>query len=196
MSCDELRDPARSKLGGVQEAWLKSRMARSRARWNLFGSGTVMAYVDEQPGPGEMFWNDGWNGYPVSRERFMETIVRTRIANPIVLSGDIHSFIAANHHGVPHDRESAVVATEFVTTSISSQGIPQRSLDDRRANNPNLLFANSERRGYLRLDLTAQRLQADLVALDSVTDRNAGRFVQASFVVEDGRPAALRGSDS
>jgi hypothetical protein len=29
-----------------------------------------------------------------------------------------------------------------------------------------------------------------------VTDRNAGRFVQASFMVENGRPAAVLGSDS
>jgi alkaline phosphatase D len=195
-NCDELRDPARSKLGRVQEGWLTSRMTSSRARWNLFASGTVMAYVDEQPGPGELFWNDGWNGYPVSRARFMDAIAETGIANPIVLTGDIHSFLAANHHRVPHDLGSAVVATEFVTTSISAQGIPQSTLDERRANNPNLLFANSERRGYLRLDLTGQRLQADLIALESVTDRNAGRFVQASFMVENGRPAAVLGSDS
>ncbi|MGH8178079.1 MAG: alkaline phosphatase D family protein [Steroidobacter sp.] len=189
VSCAELSDPARSKLGAAQEGWLASRMAASRARWNLFASGTVMAYVDERPGPGEVFWNDGWNGYPAARARLMETIAQSKVANPIILSGDIHSFLAAHHHRIPNDRDSPMVATEFVATSISAQGLAQRSLDERRANNPNLLFANSERRGYLRLDVTRERLQADMIAVESVTNRDAGRFVQASFVVEDGRPA-------
>ena len=140
------------------------------------------------PGAGELFWNDGWNGYPAARARFMDAIAQTKIANPIVVSGDIHSFIVANHHRVPQDRDSAVVATEFVATSLSAQGISQSSLDQRRAGNPNLLFANTEKRGYLRLDLTPQRLQTDLIAMDSVTDRNAGRTVLASYTVEDGRP--------
>jgi alkaline phosphatase D len=166
-------------------------MASSRARWNLFASGTVMAYVDEQRGEGELFWNDSWNGYPAARTRFMEGLAQTRVANPIILSGDIHSFLAANHHRMPGDRASALIASEFVTTSISSQGVAQRSLDERRAINPNLLFANSERRGYLRLDLTRERLQAELVAMESVTQRESGRFVQAAFVVEDGKAGIL-----
>lgn len=193
VSCDELKDPARTKLGAAQEGWLEARMATSRARWNLFASGTVMAYVDEQAGPGERFLNDGWNGYQAARKRFMEAIAQTRVANPIVLSGDIHSFLVASHHRVPEDGESPTIASEFTGTSISAQGVSQKMLDERRAANPNLLFANSERRGYLRLDLTQQRLQADLVAMDSVTERDAGRSVQASFVVEDGKagPVAL-----
>ena len=188
VSCAELNDPARSKLGAVQEAWLVSRMAASKTRWNMFASGTVMAYVDEQPGPGELFWNDGWNGYPAARARLTEAMAQTQVANPVVVSGDIHSFLAAHHHRVPHDRESPIVATEFVATSISSQGISQRALDERRAHNPNLLFASSEKRGYLRLDLTPERLEADLVATDSVIDRSSGRRTQASFVVEHARP--------
>ena len=110
-----------------------------------------------------------------------------------MVSGDIHSFLTARHHKVPGDLDSPVLASEFVATSISAQGVPQSTLDQRRAANPNLLYANSERRGYLRLDVTPQRLQADLIGLDSVTERNAGRKVQASFVVEDGKagPVAL-----
>ena len=111
----------------------------------------------------------------------MDAIAETGIANPIVLSGDIHSFLAANHHRVPHDLDSAVVATEFVTTSISSQGIPQSTLDERRANNPNLLFANSERRGYLRLDLTAAT-PAGGPHRPGVGDRSQRREIRAGVV--------------
>jgi len=63
-------------------------------------------------------------------------------------------------------------------------------LGGRRPENPNMLFADSQRRGYVRLDLTPERLRADLVAMDSVAERDAGRSVQASFVVEGGKPGA------
>jgi alkaline phosphatase D len=190
-NCEELQDPMRTKLGAAQEGWVAGRVAASKARWNLFASGTVMAYIDEVPGPGERFWNDGWNGYQAARGRFMSSIAETRVSNPVVVSGDIHSFLTARHHKVSNDLESPVVASEFVATSISAQGVSQATLDERRAANPNLLYANSERRGYLRLDLTAQRLQADLVGVDSVTERNAGRSVRASFVVENGKPGPV-----
>lgn len=187
VNCPELYDIKRSKLGELQENWLAAQMLASRARWNLFPQGTMMAYLDGQPGPGELFSNDSWNGYPAARARFMEMLVHSRIANPVILSGDIHAFLVANHHQVPHQRDSAVVASEFVTTSITSQGGSQQRLDGLRAENPSIQFANTERRGYLLLDIQAERLQASLVAMDSVTNRDSGRSVQASFVVENGK---------
>jgi alkaline phosphatase D len=184
--CPELTDPARSKLGVVQEAWFGQRMAASRAKWNLIASGTVMAYIDEDPGPEQLFWNDGWNGYPAARQRLMDALAQSRASNPIVLSGDIHSFLAARHHRIAEDRNSPVIAAEFVASSISAQGVSQRALDERRANNPNVVYANTEKRGYLRLELTPARVQVDLVGLDSVTNRDAGRSVMTTIVVEDG----------
>jgi alkaline phosphatase D len=192
VSCPELNDITRSKLGELQENWMAAQMISSRARWNLFPQGTIMTYIDELPGPGEVFWNDSWNGYPAARLRFMEMLAQTRLSNPVVLSGDIHAFLVSNLHHVPNDPESPRLGTEFVTTSISSQGSSQRGLDAARGNNPALLFGNSERRGYVLLDIQPDRLQADLVALNSVTDRAAGRFVQASFVVEHGKAGAVQ----
>jgi alkaline phosphatase D len=190
--CAEIKDHTRSKLGAAQEGWVTGRMRASKARWNLFASGTVMAYVDEQVGPGELYWTDGWNGYPAARERFMDALSETRVANPVILSGDIHAFIVANHHRVPHDINSPLIASEFVCTSITSQGVPQKGLDDRRAINPNVLFASSERRGYVLLDMTPERLKADLIGMDSVVQRDAGRFVYASYVVEAGKPGPVQ----
>lgn len=191
VACEELNDITRSKLGELQENWLAAQMLASRARWNLYPQGTIMGYVDEKPGPGEVFWNDSWNGYPAARLRFLEFIAQSRVANPIVLSGDIHAFMVSNLHHVPPEIESECLATEFVTTSISSQGNSQRRMDGLRSINPGVVFGNTERRGYVLLDVQPERLQADLVAMNSVTDRQAGRFVQASFVVENGKPGAV-----
>jgi hypothetical protein len=39
---------------------------------------------------------DNWGGYPATRERILRHWRDARIANPLVLSGDIHAFAAAD----------------------------------------------------------------------------------------------------
>lgn len=178
-------------LGERQEAWLFAQLDASRARWNLMAQGTLMAHVDEDTGPGRRYWTDSWNGYPAARTRLMNFLAERKIANPVVLSGDIHAFIVSGLHRQAADLESPAVASEFVGTSLSSQGIPQKMLDVWRSANPNLLFATGEYRGYLRLDATRERLQADLIAMETVKTPRAGRRTLRSFVVEDGRPGPV-----
>jgi alkaline phosphatase D len=120
------------------------------------------------------------------------TLATTRVANPVVLSGDIHAFLVANLNQRAADLGSPIVASEFTTTSITSQGAPQKAVDERMASNPNLLFASSERRGYLLLDVDNKRLQAQLVAMESVSRPEAGRSLLATFVVESGKPGPVR----
>jgi len=185
--CAELTSPDRSKLGPQQERWYEAQLTASKALWNLTAQGTVVAFLDELPGPGQQFWTDAWNGYPVARQRLLDATERSGAKNPVLLSGDIHAFLASNLNRDPADPGSPVVAAEFTTTSISSQAMPQAELDKRRQENPSVLWANSERRGYLRLDLDRERLRADLVAIDSVTRPDAGQSIQTSFVVEAGQ---------
>jgi len=189
--CAELDLPSRTMLGERQESWLFAGLASSRARWTLLAQGTVMAYVDEQPGAGHRFWTDAWNGYPAARARLIDFLADRRIANPVVLSGDIHAFVVSGLHREAADLSSPVVASELVTTSISSQGIPQKTLDDWRAGNPNLLLADSQHRGYLRLDLTHSALKADLVAMDAVKDPRTNAHTLRSFVIEADHPGPV-----
>jgi alkaline phosphatase D len=105
-----------------------------------------------------------------------------------VLSGDIHAFGVANLNAVAPDPASPVVASEFVTSSITSQGVPDKLAGQVLSENPNLLFGEPRYRGYLRLDVTAASLRADLVAMDDVSRRDSGRRVLASYVVDSGRP--------
>jgi alkaline phosphatase D len=190
--CAERIAPERTKLGARQEAWLAARLAESQTRWNLLAQGTVMANLDEQPGPGERYWTDGWSGYPAARERLFATLEATRVRNPVCLSGDIHSFLAAKLNRNAADPASPVVAAEFVTTSVSSQGLAAKTIEERLTENPSLLVASSEYRGYLRLDLRRERTQVDMVAMDTVLERESRSRVFASFTLEDGSPVPVR----
>jgi len=189
--CPELLAPGRTLLGAEQEQWLADGLARTGARWNVIAQQTVMAQVDRKAGEGQSFWTDGWDGYPKARERLLGHIAAKRVANPVVIGGDVHTSVVADLKTDFDDLKSPVVATEFVGTSIASQGISEKSLDTWRSDNPHIRFANSTRRGYTVLEITPQLC---LARLRTVNEKDPASPVQtlATWAVEDGRPGAQR----
>lgn len=184
--CAELADPSRTMLGAAQEQWLGAGLAASRARWTILAQQTRMAQWDEQPGPGRRAWTDDWDGYPAARRRLLEALAQK--ANPVVIGGDIHAFNVNELKLDFDDARAPVVASEFVGSSITSQGWAQSRMDSMRADNPHVLLADSAHRGYVRATLAADALRVDLRAMEHVRTREAACRTLASFVVEDGRP--------
>jgi alkaline phosphatase D len=108
------------------------------------------------------------------------------------LGGDIHAFMVSDVNARPEDPESPIVATELVTTSVTSVGPSQQELDRWLPENPNVRLARGDERGYLRVTVEPQSLKADLVAVDDVTREHSGTHVLASFDVENGVPGVAR----
>ena len=82
-------------------------------------------------------------------------------------------------------------AREFVGTSITSQfRRPQAEVDALLADNPHIRLGNGHRRGYVRIEITRDRLRADLRTVRSVARPSAEVDTLATFVIEDGRPGA------
>jgi alkaline phosphatase D len=189
--CAALRDSTRTLLGAEQEAWLMEALGASQTRWNVLAQETLMAQLNRQPRPEQAFWTDGWDGYPAARSRLLSFMAQTRPANPLVVGGDVHSNWVCDLKPDFDDPQSPVVATEFCGTSITSQGGPQERTETYRANNPHIKFANSDKRGYLHLDITPERCYAYLRVLDNVKKRDSALATLASFVVANGRPGAL-----
>ncbi len=185
--CPELLDPRRTMLGRQQEAWLDGRLSASRARWNLLAQGVVMSWSDEGTADRERHWADSWSGYPAARDRLMQSLQKPSLRNPVVLGGDIHASLAADLRLKAGDFSSPVVASELVTTSISSQGPAESVLDAFRANTADVRHVDGAHRGYLRLDLSAKVLKADVVAIDSVLVPESPARVLRSFTIEEGR---------
>ena len=128
--CKEHEDPDRTLLGHAQEQWLYARFADSGARWNVLAQQSLMAYLDNKPGPEEAVWTDAWSGYPSSRRALLERLVKHKTANPVVIGGDIHANVVADLRLDARDRSSALVAAEFCGTSISSEGRSNASFWD------------------------------------------------------------------
>ena len=185
--CLEIRDPSRSMLGAAQEAWLEQAMAGSKAGWNILAQQTLMAQLDRKRNGVRQFWTDGWDGYPAARRKLLGFLHEKRIANPVVIGGDVHTHWVADLKPDFDDAKSPVVASEFCGTSITSQGASQKQVDERLTDNPHIRYGRGDRRGYVRMSIAGSRLHADLVGLDTVKKQESRAEVLASFVVEDGK---------
>jgi len=190
--CPRLDAPGRSMLGRAQERWLEGALGDSRAGWNVLAQTTRMAQFDQKPGPGRSAWTDAWDGYPAARRRLLQTFSERNVSNPVVIGGDIHAFMVAQLKADFDDPDSPSVASEFIGTSITSQGWPQERVAKFLPDNPHVLLNDSRHRGYTRVEITPQRWLADLRIVDTVRTREAACSTLASYVVENGKPEPLK----
>ena len=189
--CPERLDPARTLTGFEQERWLLNGFQQSRARWDVLGQQVFFSQVDLTPGPRRGVNPDAWDGYTANRDRIVAGLVDSPVRNAVVLTGDVHSHWAAEVHETFDDPSSPVVATELVTTSISSGGDGSDGRGDTSevlAENPHIRYF-SGRRGYVRTRITADELRADFRVVPYVSRPDAPVHTGASFVVGDGEPA-------
>lgn len=193
-SCRERLEPVRTFLGPRQEKWLDEGFATSTARWNILAQQTLVAQLSQlairKEGDGR-FWTDGWDGYPAARDRLLDSIVKHRVANPVVISGDVHTFFAADlksdfNRGASSD--NPVIAAEFCGTSVTSSSRPQKRTEQYLAMNPHIKFGRSDRRGYAIMEVTPKETKVQFMALDDVRRDDSGVAALAKFVVADGQP--------
>ncbi len=189
--CAERLEP-RTLLGAAQEKWLHDGLTASRARWNVIAQQTLMAQLDRTPGDGTSFRTDGWDGYPLARARLLRDVAGSGAANPLVLGGDVHMAVVADLKTDFDDPRAPVIATEFVATSISSQGPARARTEEWQQENPHIKYANGSRRGYTAIELSGQRATARMRTLDDVKDPQSGIRTSATYAVEDGQPGAQR----
>jgi len=190
-SCAPWKDSARSMLGAQQESWLDAEWSGTVAKatsWNLVGQQSLFGQRDFRPGPGQVLWNDGWDGYAAARTRFTDSLRKHAVANPVLLGGDVHENWVGHIKADYADPASAAVGTEFCGTSITSRSTDKAKTPEVLAENPHFVFAESERRGYGVVEVTPGVLTATLRVVDDVTRADSGVQTLAKFAVQAGRP--------
>ncbi|GAB3231040.1 alkaline phosphatase D family protein [Mycolicibacterium hippocampi] len=192
--CVERYSPTATLTGSEQERWLLDGLARSRVRWDVLGQQVFFSQLDLTAGDQRSFNPDGWDGYVVNRDRIVAGIRDSPVRNAMVLTGDVHSHWAADVHERPGDTRTPVVATELVTSSISSGGDGSDTRDEIvsvLADNPHIRYFNN-RRGYVRMRVTADEVRADFRVLPYVSRPGAAVQTDATFVVADRAPVMQR----
>lgn len=189
--CPERLAVGRTIMGFGQEAWLYAGLAHSKARWNLIAQDVLMAQFRKKRDGVDAFSTDDWNGYPANRQRLLQHIHDSKVFNPVVVSGDIHSFFANDLKLDFDDQASPVVATELVGTSISSYGPPYDPIAQALPDNPHVHFFDSRRRGYVLVDLLLEQMQARMRVVSDAHDPKATISTFRTFAVEGGRPGIV-----
>jgi alkaline phosphatase D len=193
--CDLAYAPETTMLGPDQERWLLANLDRSAATWNVLAQQVLMGELQHLPDPQQMFWTDGWDGYPGARQRLLGHIAGNGISNPVVITGDWHCAFVNDLRLDYDDTAAPTIATEFVVTSVSSNGDStgyEEYYGPMVPYNPHIKYF-ADRRGYQRVDLTPDRWTTDLVMVDTVTSQEYTAEVAATYVVEAGQPGAVEG---
>jgi alkaline phosphatase D len=191
-SCSERFEPQRTLLGDEQERWLFESFKRGEADWNVLAQGQLVAQLRQKTGDGEVgFWTDGWDGYPAARQRLLDAIAASRLANPVFIGGDIHSYWATDLKADFDNLKSATLATEFVGTSITSNPPPHDLIARLLPDNPHVRYFESRHRGYVSVDVDGERLLARFRAISDRRDPRATVTTLKQFVVARGAAGAV-----
>jgi alkaline phosphatase D len=194
-ACPAQYEPEATMLGRRQERWLYNGFAASDRQWNVLASNVMMARLDHDGRAGDLLWHDAWDGYPTARNRLTAAWQREQVRNPVVLTGDWHSTFVNDIH-LDFDRpDSPLVGTEFVGSSISTNGdVPVYGpyYGPMIKFNPHIRFFDGDRRGYVRCKFDKHDMVVRHRMVRTVSRRDAAQYTFSSFLVEDGRPGAVR----
>jgi alkaline phosphatase D len=187
VQCDELNDPNRTMLGIDQERWITDSLSQSKRQWKLVAQATQISSTSVPAPVGRSYWNDAWDGYPEARKRLLQTVVDAKPSNVVTLGGDVHCNVAANLRLEPNNPQSPIVASEFVTTSITSRGLGDKAAAVIRESNLDLLHYRSDERGYSLITVTPKEVRCDFRTTKFPAGSEVGLKTQASYVVKSGK---------
>ena len=194
-ACPAQYDPAVTMLGAEQERWLLDGLSSSRTRWDVLANNVMMGRLDHDGPAGSRLWHDAWDGFPAARNRITDRWVDAEVRNPVVITGDWHSTFVHDLKQDFDDPDSPTVATEFVGTSISTNGdepVYGPYYGPMIPFNPHITFFDGDRRGYVRCTVDKREWRTDLQMVESVGRADAPSSTFASFVVQDRVPGAQR----
>lgn len=192
-----LGNPQRTVLGTAQEAWCFEELRaslRAGVAWRLLGQQVLFARMTPD---GQKVRNaDTWDGYQAARDRVLDFVAQERVKDLVVLTGDVHSSWAMDVPRSPWTGYSArsgegSLAVELSTPAISSPPIFADGQGRERAAAlkvmlPHLKFMEGEHRGYVLLDINAERVQADYMFVPTVQERTKLATHAASLLTERG----------
>jgi alkaline phosphatase D len=195
-------DPAVTMMGTSQESWLAHALktsVRAKKRWQVVGTGTIMGetYMPrdavnwlakdaserarrytlggiEFAKAGLPFNFDNWGGYPAARARLLGA-AQAASANLVMLAGDSH-----NAWAYELSNGGRVAGVEFAGQAVTSPGYESstQGTDPKVVaaalvkSSPELKWADTSQRGYMRLALTPTAATNEWVFMNTIVTRS------------------------
>lgn len=212
---EQLDDPDRMLYSPAQRRFLLDGLSASTARFRLIGQQVMLAQLNAGGLPdlpanpdapdflrdgGNALNPDQWDGYVAERGRFFAHLTEGPIGNVAVLTGDIHSSWAADLTPDPYDPTvynaltgAGALGGEFICPSVTSAnfetlppGTVRAAETAVRTDNPHIKYVDLDAHGYVVLDVTPDRVQADWWNVDTVLAPSDGESHAASWQLRDG----------
>ena len=180
--CADSEDPATTVLGAEQEAWLADGLAESGPVWDIVAQ-QIVVHQWRFSNSANTAWNlDQWDGYPVARGRFLESLAAAS-GRPVVLTGDVHSSWVAELREDFDDPASAAVGTEFVVPGVSSAPSDALTLvaPALRDLNDHIVYDEQTRTGWMRHEITTDGWTAQYRYVDDAVDADSPVTPAAAF---------------
>jgi alkaline phosphatase D len=207
----------RSLLGEAQRRWLAAELSEapgSGPAWRLLASQVVVAPIHFAQVParlqrfgrllgmvgGGVVINPGqWDGYPDERDRLIR-LLAARGGDTVVVSGDLHSSWASELAGAGGEPVAVEVVAPSVSAPSFAVALGRRFPGGRRAlegvirkQNPHVGFVETAGHGYLLLEITPDRIEAQWWHVDTVRRRQPGEHLAGAWSVSRGRPRLVSG---
>jgi len=180
--------PTAKMVGPVQLNWIKSELAASTKKWKIIGNGLMFGQL-KIAGVPLVFEN--WDGYNNERNQLFNHITTNNIDNVIITSGDFHCSFANDIASDPYNifnynpfNGNGSLAVEFIPPSASSDNFDEGNdygLGSGNAGvaetliktaNPHIKFVELSGHGYILLDITPSRSQAEYWYINDVHNPN------------------------
>lgn len=168
-------------LGEDQRNWFLNELSNSTAQWKIIGNGTAIAPLIAGPtnpltgctsltplDPPCYVNQDAWDGYQFDRNAVFDTLENNSITNSVFIFGDIHAVIACDLPRVANDIASYNPATgegslgvELCCGGVAQVPVPVWTGLMANGENPHMKHAQETRLGYMLMDVTPARVQAE-----------------------------------
>ena len=189
----------------MAKLWYPASVVQAFAQGTTAFQAAVSAYLTRKAGnpantaldPKVPINMDSWDGYPIHRETLLQTIAKTG-KKLVVLSGDSHN---AWFNDLRTLDGATKVGVEFATSSVTAPGYESAGLGDlapfidgsgvtggkfglRAGLIDDVNFADTKKRGYLLVTVTASAVKGEYVFIDTVRSKAYAASVGKTVTVD------------
>ncbi len=188
LGCPMQSDPTQIMLGQAQHDWLVDGLLNSAAVWKLWGNEVIqMQLIIPRPNnpDGDIFLNlDAWDGYEHERQNILTQLRDAGIKNLVVLTGDLHSYLAGylkiDYADSNNNDPNNVIGVEFMTPAVTSSNVGEVLADLGlpfeigeglvRLLNPHVRFFDGYHWGYSVIELNQYFCEYRTYSVDKAVD--------------------------
>lgn len=196
MTDPHLWDEDRYMIGDEQFGVLFSELQKQH-QWKIIGNQVPFGPMINDWKNGVGRYLDGWDGYPIEREKIITSIRDAEIKNIIFMTGDYHSSFAFETDLNATKDTTDNIAVEFVAPSINSANTNEYVNDDTTKMveagylryNPHLKYVNLRDHGYVKLIISRTQIEAQFLFVETVIEPNTNQVLAKSYIVKSGSAA-------